>query len=232
MSRREIMAAKLKEARDASGMTAEQVGEKVGKSHKTVYSWESGQGQPDADTLVKLCRIYNMNIADFYDAKRITSDDFSYIDVPLYGSIAAGVPIEMIEIEGFFAIPTVMHDKYPDSFLLEIKGESMNKKLPNGSYALINPTMDVIDNRAYAVCVNGFDATVKRVRKLENGFELIPDSTDPTFKSKVYDYGEEGTEEITIIGRVVWYCIPFDFEIQEDRNGENMLYLPIQNWLV
>ena len=55
-------------------------------------------------------------------------------------------------------------------------------------------------------------ATIKRVHKLANGFELIPDSTDPTYKSTIYDYGEEGTETITIIGRVVWHCVPFDWD--------------------
>ncbi len=34
--------------------------------------------------------------------------------------------------------------------------------------------------KAYAVCVNGFDATIKRVKPLSNGYELIPDSIDPT----------------------------------------------------
>ena len=89
----------------------------------------------------------------------------------------------------------------------------MNRVLPNGSYALIDPCEDVTaDNKPYAVCVNGYSATIKRVRKLANGFELAPDSTDPTYKPVVYDYGEEGTETITVIGRVVWYCVPFDWE--------------------
>ena len=63
----------------------------------------------------------------------------------------------------------------------------------------------------YAVCVNGFDATVKRVRTLSNGFELVPDSTDPTYKPTVYDYGEPDTETVTVIGRVVWYTLPFEW---------------------
>lgn len=38
-----------------------------------------------------------------------------------------------------------------------------------------------------------------------------PDSTDPTYRPTVYDYGEPGTETVTIIGRVVWYTLPFDW---------------------
>ena len=136
-----------------------------------------------------------------------------YVEVPLYGSISAGTPIEMIETDESFVVPNSLNEKYPNAFLLKVKGESMNKKIPNGSYALIDPAKEVINGKVYAVCVNGFEATIKRVRQLNNGFELIPDSTDPTFKTKVYDYGEPETEEITVLGRVVWYCIPFDYEI-------------------
>lgn len=142
----------------------------------------------------------------------VDSDPDLYVDVPLYGSIAAGTPIEMIESDGDFPIPKAKHDEYPDAFLLKVEGESMNRVLPNGCYALVDPCDDVErDNQPYAVCVNGYDAAVKRVRKLNNGFELVPDSTDPTYKPVVYDYGVEGTETITIIGRVVYYVLPFDW---------------------
>lgn len=62
-------------------------------------------------------------------------------------------------------------------------------------------------------CVNGFDATIKRVRVLKNGYELIPDSIDLTFRPQIFDYGEPDTDPETIIGRVVWYMVPFGFEI-------------------
>lgn len=136
----------------------------------------------------------------------------SFVEVPLYGSIAAGMPREMIEVEDTHAIPLEVQRNFPDAFLLRVVGESMNRILPNGSYALVDPCEEVErDGQPYAVCVNGFDATIKRVKKLHNGFELVPDSTDPTFTSKVYDYGIEGTETITVIGRVVWYCIPYEW---------------------
>lgn len=212
MAIREIMAAKLKAARTAAGMTAAEVGDKVGKSAKTVYSWETGKGQPDADVLIKLCRIYKMDVGDFFTEAE-NQDAGNYIDVPVYGSIAAGTPIEMIEQDRLFPIPSELHDRYPNAFLLEVQGESMNRKIPNGSFALVNPTKDIVDGKAYAVCVNGFDATIKRVRKLAHGLELAPDSIDPTYRPKVYDYNEPETEEITVIGRVVWYIVPFDFDI-------------------
>lgn len=135
-----------------------------------------------------------------------------FIDVPLYGAIAAGTPIEMIEIEDTFPVPTKVHDKHPDAFLLKVVGESMNRILPNGCYALVDPCDDVeVNGQPYAVCVNGFDATVKRVDKLANGFRLKPDSNDPTYTEHTYNYNEPDTEQITIIGKVVYYVLPYDW---------------------
>lgn len=140
------------------------------------------------------------------------SSESDFTDVPLYGSIAAGSPIEMQEVENTHPIPSRIHEKYPDAFLLKVDGESMNRILPNGCFALVDPQEDVDSNGdPYAVCVNGYDATIKRVRRLNNGFELDPDSNDPTYKSVLYDYGIEGTETITVIGRVVYYVLPFDW---------------------
>ena len=66
MSRFEI-AATLKRLRSESGLTADEVGKRVGKSGKTVNAWENGRGQPDADTLILLSDIYGVKdlLAEF-----------------------------------------------------------------------------------------------------------------------------------------------------------------------
>lgn len=141
-------------------------------------------------------------------------DNHGYTNVPVHGHIAAGTPIEMEEGDYDFPCPSYLAQRHPKAFFLEVEGESMNRVLPNGCYALVDPERRrITDGNAYAVCVNGYDATVKRVRMLENGIELDPDSTDPTFHPMVYDSTVPDTETVTIIGEVVWYTIPFDFEI-------------------
>ena len=57
---REYIASVLKRLREASGLTADQVGELVGKSGKTVNAWENNRGQPDAEILMLLCEIYGV----------------------------------------------------------------------------------------------------------------------------------------------------------------------------
>lgn len=66
MTAREYMARKLQYLRKRSGLTVNEVGEAVGKSGKTVSAWEVGRGQPDADMLVVLCRLFGAKISDFF----------------------------------------------------------------------------------------------------------------------------------------------------------------------
>ena len=60
MSRKTIADA-LRRLREKSGLTANQVGEMVGKSGKTINAWENNRGQPDAEMLLQLCDIYNVD---------------------------------------------------------------------------------------------------------------------------------------------------------------------------
>lgn len=178
-----------------------------------------GRGMKNTRTELtdKIYRALNIDwdtarLDDFRGLKVKGVSTYNFVEIPLYGSIAAGTPIEMIEIEGTHPVPKKVADQYPESFLLEVKGESMNRILPNGCYALVDPCEDIDhDGKPYAVCVNGFDATIKRVKKLNNGFQLVPDSTDPTYAVETYNYNEPGTETITVIGQVVYYVLPFDW---------------------
>lgn len=57
---KQYIAEVLKRLRLESGMTADEVGALIGKSGKTVNGWENGRSQPDAEILLKLCDIYNV----------------------------------------------------------------------------------------------------------------------------------------------------------------------------
>ena len=85
----------------------------------------------------------------------------------------------------------------------------MNRVLPDGHYALIDPCDEIrTSGQIYAIAVGDSAATIKHVRVLGNGLELVPDSDDPTHHPMVFDYADEALPEIRVIGRVVWHCPP------------------------
>ncbi|MCL2889407.1 MAG: S24 family peptidase [Eggerthellaceae bacterium] len=167
--------------------------------------------------MIQLCKIFDEPIAAFYplaSSKTANGTSGSCSEVALYGSIISGKPLAFIPIEGMKPCPLELRRKYPQGFFLRVKGQAMNNILPDGSFAFIDPLQSApIDNRVYALCLNDDDAIIRRIKKLGNGFELLPDSNDPTLKPSIFDYADEGSNRIVVVGRVVWMMLPFDWEL-------------------
>jgi len=121
---------------------------------------------------------------------------------PVYGRISAGQPNWAEEcIEGRIPIdPEMMNITNPEEcFFLKVNGESMNKEIKNGAYALIRKT-DFVENGDIAVVlVNGFDATLKKFSKQGDLIILEPLSNDPSFNTQVYNKDTE----IKVIGKYI-----------------------------
>ena len=204
---------KIAEARIAKGWSQQDLAEKMDTTQQTIQRYESGSRDIKSSVLIKLSAVLGVTISYLLGMENTSIPNNDMVEVPLYGAIAAGTPIEMIPVENSQPVPSEVRRRYPSAFLLKVEGDSMNRILPNGCYALVDPCEAVEPNGApYAVCVNGYDATIKRVNKLNNGFELAPDSNDPTYSKQVFNYNEPGTQTITVIGEVVYFVLPFDWE--------------------
>lgn len=64
---RAYLAKRLREIRQLHNESVNEVGKAVSKSGKTISAWEVGRGQPDADSLIKLCKHFGVPISYFYD---------------------------------------------------------------------------------------------------------------------------------------------------------------------
>ncbi len=143
---------------------------------------------------------------------KVGKENRELVGILYLGAIAAETLIKMTEIEDTHPSFARLMGKHFDTFQLTIEGNSMNRALPDGCYTLIGPHEDMKRNRRpFAVCTNGCNATIKHVRKPNNGFQLVPDSSNSTHPIKTYNYSESDTETIAIIGRMAYYVLPFDW---------------------
>ncbi len=210
----------LGSSREKSRLTQKEVSAKTGIPLGTIRRWEQGQNDPDLNSLIQLIKLYGVSLESILEIEVAGDNSVNrnrnsrMTSAPLLSRITATASIEVITSDETYDIPSDIYERFPQAFLLKVKDDSMNRVLPNGCYALINPCQEASKSmKAYAVCVNGFDATVKRVKPLSNGYELIPDSIDPTYRPQIFDFNEIDTQPVTIIGEVVWYLVPFGFEI-------------------
>jgi repressor LexA len=199
------------------GLSQEQLADAIGARQTTVSAWECGDSTPRKSNVEKIiAAIPGLKFDDIMSkeqgfAKTVNMPKHrGFSPVPLYGSVAAGMPIEMIPVEDMKEAPARYVDDDPDCYLVRVHGTSMNRIIHDGSFALVSPRQTEPNERdMFLVTVNGYDATIKHVRKLENGVELVPDSYDPTHRPQVYDFGNDDTPAIRILGKVVWWCKEF-----------------------
>ena len=100
----------------------------------------------------------------------------SGVKVKVYGTIAAGIPIDAIE-------DVIDEEEISDALArdgeyigLKVKGDSMEPLIHNGATAIIRRQPDCESGQIAAVLVNGDEATLKRVYKRSSGITLIPEN--------------------------------------------------------
>ena len=227
ISGKNIFGKNLRRLRKMKGLTQKELAEVLGVTITSVGNWELGRSFPPigGNSMQQLSEFFDVKASVFFDesfftfdfprdAIRAIADDSAYVEVPLYGKIAAGEPIEMLEDSETFKAPMAFIEKYPRAFYLITMGYSMDRIIPDRSYVLIDPDqIDVISGQIYAITINGYDATIKKLECLNNGMRLIPMSSDPTYETITLDFGKPETEELRIIGRVIWATFPLDYLI-------------------
>lgn len=103
------------------------------------------------------------------------SDDVSVI--PLLGNIAAGHPIEAIEIPETVSVPKELTQKHGRHYALKVRGNSMEDANIYDNDIVIIREQDVVDNGEIAVALlNDNDVTLKRVFKEKGHFRLQPEN--------------------------------------------------------
>ncbi len=92
--------------------------------------------------------------------------------LPLAGYIAAGYPLEAIEIPEYIEVPTSY--RHPDNYVLRVRGDSMiDDHIQDGDYVIIRRREEVAPGRIVVAYVNG-DATLKRYYPADDHIELHP----------------------------------------------------------
>lgn len=202
-----IFAENLTSIMEEKGLDGPKLAQLIGLEKQAVYAWLKQRSFPSTANIQKLINALNVTSDDLLARKRART---GFVPVPLYGSVAAGRPIEMLPVDEMREAPARFVEDDPDCFLVRVSGNSMNRRVQDTDFALVSPKYTEPNDRdMFLVTVNGDDATIKLVRVLENGVELVPDSYDPTYRPRVVDFGEEGAPPVRILGKVVWWCAAY-----------------------
>ncbi|MED3888262.1 XRE family transcriptional regulator [Priestia aryabhattai] len=212
----------IKKLREIHNLSQKELAEIAGVSDKAVSTWENGLKDPRMGAIQKIADHFNIKKSDIIEEKDVIGTptslpNFKPIDgfskqMPLLGSISAGTPLEMVPVKEWVNVPAEVANKYPYAFLVKVDGDSMNKVIPPNALALIDPTQEIRNGDIAAVAVNGYDATLKRFFKFQDGITLEPESYNPKHKTQYYDAKSQEYNPIHLKGRLVWYMAPLDIK--------------------
>lgn len=123
------------------------------------------------------------------------------VRIPVYGSVAAGIPLEAIQdIEDYEEITEDMA-RAGNFAALKIKGNSMLPRFTPGDVVIVRLQDDVDTGDIAIVMVNGDEATCKKIKKTPEGVMLI--STNPEYEPMFYSNQEIADLPVRIWGKVV-----------------------------
>ncbi|MDK3918504.1 XRE family transcriptional regulator [Staphylococcus pseudintermedius] len=195
----------LKYLRKKHDMEQIDLAKKLGrKSASSISEWEKGKYTPKMKTLSELARLFNVSINDLME--KDLSNTKSQIDtlpvtaIPVVAKISAGLPIYTEEnIIEYTYIPSQMTKGGKELFGLKVSGDSMDKEFREGDVVVVEKDSVVENGQIGVVNVNGYNATVKRIRYNEDKIILLPESNNSDHLPQVYT----NDDEIKVVGKVV-----------------------------
>ncbi len=124
-----------------------------------------------------------------------SSNDGSFLNIPLVGSIAAGEAIEAINTtDSTISVPRSLVSKNSTYFGLKVKGLSMiDEGIFDGDIAIIKKTTSAENGKIAAVLTLDNEITLKRIKMTNQKIYLIP-------ANKAYDIKEHNLGDVQIQG--------------------------------
>jgi len=84
------------------------------------------------------------------------------VELPLLGSVAAGQPIEAIELDERIHVPVEMLGQQ-DCFVLRVRGDSMiEEHIADGDYVVVESRAEAHNGETVVALVRGHEATLKK----------------------------------------------------------------------
>ena len=123
--------------------------------------------------------------------------DKQVVELPVVGRIAAGLPIEAIEAGENSLFVSRFLTKGSDSFILEIKGESMiDAGINDGDFAIIKKQSTANNGEIVVALTDENEATLKRFRK--RGDTIALEAANELFETRIYSAGQISIQGILI----------------------------------
>lgn len=196
---------RLKELRENNGYSMDKLVDTYNKqfnakmNKSTLSRYENNLQDPIYTVVVNFAKLFHVSV-DYLSCTN-TDTKSEGVKIPVLGKVQAGIPVEAIEEILDYEEITPEMARGGDYFGLQVRGDSMEPKFSEGDVVIVRKQSYIDTGDIAIVLVDGYEATMKKVKKTPDGIMLIPMNT-------VYDVMFYTNEEIEylpviVIGKVV-----------------------------
>jgi repressor LexA len=120
------------------------------------------------------------------------------VELPLLGTVAAGMPIEALEQNETFTVPDAMIGRGGNHYVLRVRGNSMvDEQIRDGDFVVVNERQRADNGEMVIAMLNGSSATVKKFYRERDGRIRLQPANETMTPIYVHE------NDITIQGVVV-----------------------------
>ena len=130
-------------------------------------------------------------------SSKLTEKAETAIELPLYGKIAAGQPIEALsDHSNTVTVPAQLMGK-GEHYALEVEGDSMiDAGIFDGDTAIIERCETAENGKIIVALIDNSEVTLKRLRKKHHAIALEPANSD--YKTRIF-----GPDQVQVQGKLV-----------------------------
>lgn len=195
---------RLQKAIDIRGIKPVELHEKTGISESLISKYLSGNAVARQKKISLLSDALHINpvwlMGYEIPMEAIPVNNIEKIKIPLLGTVKAGYDYLVEEnIIGYESIDNVSDKE--NYYALTVTGDSMDPLLSDGDIAIVHKQDDFNNGNTCIILINGNEATVKKVIRVDDGIDLI--AMNPYYPKKHFTEKEINDIPVKIIGKVV-----------------------------
>ncbi|WP_145422782.1 helix-turn-helix domain-containing protein [Staphylococcus haemolyticus] len=201
LGNKQVMAKNISRFMKENNIDRKKLSNDLKVKYTTLSDWINAKTYPRIDKIELLADYFNVTKADLVeDKEKQVIETLPVKKIPVVSKVSAGLPIyseENLIDYIYFATNKLNSDK--EEFGLKVSGDSMDKIFQDGDIVVVEKDSVVENGQLGVVMINGYNATVKRIRYNGDQIILIPESNNSSHYPQVYGKNDE----VKIIGRVV-----------------------------
>ena len=193
----------LRRLRSSSGLTQQEVADRLEVSRVAIGQWESDKTMPRKNNLEQLALLYGVTISELMgEEAEPVPFRASGTMMPLLGCAHMGEPCDEDSLHEMVEVPSDVAERHPNGFLVHAQGDCMDELFPHDCVMLVDPDMEPVNGRPVLAETADYGAVVRNLMRGATHCMLTAASHSGEYPDIMAGPDDE---PITIKGRVVWY---------------------------